>query len=77
MSSDPVGDFNMDLMADRANLRFQQSKATNPNFWYGPYTGLVARNAGYAFAGRLFANYSEANPDGILSTYMLRCTIPL
>ncbi|KAN0120082.1 Cloroperoxidase [Hyaloscypha variabilis] len=72
MSSDPVGDFNMDLMADRANLRFQQSKATNPNFWYGPYTGLVARNAGYAFAGRLFANYSEANPDGILTKEIIK-----
>jgi len=71
MSSDAVGDFNMDLMAERANSRFQRSIATNPNFYYGPYTGLVARNAGYIFAGRLFANYSQANPSGSLSTYML------
>jgi hypothetical protein len=53
MSSDPIGDFNMDPMAERANFHFQQTKATNPNFYCGPYTGLVARNAGYIFAGRL------------------------
>jgi hypothetical protein len=67
MSSDPIGDFNMDLMADRASMRFQQSIATNPYFYYGPYTGLIARNAGYMFAGRLFANHSQANPTGVLS----------
>jgi Peroxidase, family 2 len=69
VSSDPIGDFNMEVMADRANLRFQQTKATNPYFYYGPYTGLVARNAGYIFAGRLFANYSQAHPTGLLSMY--------
>lgn len=69
MSSGSIGDFSMEVMADRANFRFQQTKATNPYFYYGPYTGLVARNAGYIFAGRLFANYTQANPAGILSTY--------
>jgi hypothetical protein len=74
MSSDPIGDFNMDLMAERANFRFQQTKATNPNFYYGPYTGLVARNAGYVFARRLFANHSKAHLSGILSMNSLTMT---
>ena len=57
----------MDLMADRANIRFQQSIAEDPYFYYGPFTGTIARNAGYIFAGRLFANHSKENPVGVLS----------
>lgn len=41
--------------------------ATNPYCWYGPYTGLIARNAGVAFTLRLLANHSTENPGGILS----------
>lgn len=67
MSTDPVGDYNMDLMAERANIRFQQSISENPYFYYGPFTGTIARNAGYIFAGRLFANHSSENPAGVLS----------
>jgi hypothetical protein len=67
MSSSSTGDYNMDLMAERASIRFQESKATNPNFYFGPFTGLVARNAGYVFAGRMFANHSRENPSGVLS----------
>jgi hypothetical protein len=74
MASDPIGDFNMDLMAERANFRFQQTKATNPNFYHGPYTGLVAKNAGYIFAGRLFANHSKVHPSSILSMNSLTMT---
>jgi hypothetical protein len=61
------GDYNMDLFAKRASIRFKESVEGNPSFYFGPFTGLVARNAGYMFAGRMFANYSEANPNGILS----------
>lgn len=72
MSTTAEGDYNMDLMAARANFRFQDSKATDPNFYYGPFTGMIARNAGYIFAGRLFANHSIENPDGVLSMFSRR-----
>ena len=65
MSTD--GTFSMNLMAERAKNRMVQTKKTNPNFYYGPVTGLLARNAGYIFPGRLFRNYSEENPEGVLS----------
>lgn len=59
-------------MADigaRASKRFDESIATNPYFYYGPYTGMVARNAGYAFTGRLLSNHSMEYPlGGNLST---------
>lgn len=65
MSTD--GTFDMDLMAKRAKIRFDESVATNPDFYYGPVTGLIARNAGYMFSGRLFRNHSRENPEGVLS----------
>jgi hypothetical protein len=69
MSDDPIGDYNMSIIAERANIRFQESIATNANFYYGPLTGLMIRNAGYVFAGRFFANYSSEYPTGLLSMY--------
>ncbi|KAJ5095070.1 hypothetical protein N7532_007361 [Penicillium argentinense] len=70
MSTD--GTFDMDLMAKRAKIRFDQSVQTNPNFYYGPVTGLIARNAGYIFSGRLFRNHSHENPEGVLTKTIVR-----
>lgn len=61
------GDYNFELFTKRAGTRFHESVATNPNFYYGPFTGMVARNAGYLFACRMFANHSAENPTGLLS----------
>ncbi|KAJ5369184.1 uncharacterized protein N7496_008944 [Penicillium cataractarum] len=66
------GTFDMNLMAKRAKLRFEETIQTNPNFYYGPVTGLIARNAGYIFPGRLFRNHSRENPEGILTKSHLR-----
>lgn len=57
----------MDDIGKRAADRFADSIATNSLFYYGPYTGMVARNAGYAFAGRLLANHTVEHPEGLLS----------
>ncbi|RAO70416.1 uncharacterized protein BHQ10_006428 [Talaromyces amestolkiae] len=66
------GTFGMDLIAEFAKDRFYESIATNPNFYYGPVTGMIARNAGYMFTGRLFANYSTEYPDGVLTKEVLK-----
>lgn len=76
MSTD--GTFDMDIMAKRAKDRFEETIQTNPNFYYGPVTGLIARNAGYIFPGRLFRNHSHENPEGFLSKqipHMVRMSI--
>ena len=63
------GALSMVDIGDRAAKRFDDSVASNPLFYYGPYTGFVARNAGYAFSGRLLSNHSRENPrGGYLST---------
>ncbi|GIK00968.1 hypothetical protein Aspvir_004998 [Aspergillus viridinutans] len=70
MSTD--GTFSMDLMAERAKIRFEQSIQTNPEFYYGPFTGLIGRNAGHFFSGRLFRNHSRENPEGVLTKEIVR-----
>ncbi|KAL4911775.1 hypothetical protein BDW62DRAFT_217021 [Aspergillus aurantiobrunneus] len=66
------GTFTMDMMADRAALRFHQSKASNPDFYYGPVTGLFARNAGFVFPLRMFSNNSADQPEGVLTQEVAR-----
>ncbi|KAI0814188.1 Chloroperoxidase [Xylaria sp. FL0064] len=58
------GFITMDDLADRAVERFHESIATNPTFYYGPYTGTIARNAGYAFLGRFISNHTKEYPQG-------------
>ncbi|KAF2966492.1 heme-thiolate peroxidase [Xylaria multiplex] len=66
----------MDDLAGRAVERFHESIATNPTFYYGPYTGTIARNAGYAFMGRFLSNHTKEHPFGghlskkVLSTFL-------
>lgn len=58
------GALTMEDIGDRAAKRLSTSISTNPYFYYGPYTGFVARNAGYLFSGRLLSNHSEEYPSG-------------
>lgn len=54
----------MDDIGARAAKRFEESIAINPNFYYGPYTGMIARNSGYAFTGRILSNHTMEYPFG-------------
>ncbi|KAH8711867.1 Chloroperoxidase [Phaeosphaeriaceae sp. PMI808] len=65
--ADKNGVISMDLLADQAARRWEYSVANNPNFYYGPVSGMVSRNAGYFFLGRLLSNHSAEHPTGILT----------
>ncbi|KAH7397234.1 Chloroperoxidase [Pyrenochaeta sp. MPI-SDFR-AT-0127] len=65
--ADENGVISMDLLAEQAARRWEYSVSHNPNFYYGPITGMVSRNAGYFFLGRLLSNHTEEHPDGILT----------
>lgn len=60
-----------DIFAERASIRFKETVSTDPNFYYGPFTGFIARNAGYLFPNRLFANYSADRPEGVMSKLVI------
>jgi hypothetical protein len=70
--ADSNGVISMDLIAEQAARRFDHSVATNPNFYYGPVTGMVSRNAGILFLGRLLSNHTAEHPDGILTQDVFR-----
>lgn len=65
--ADSNGVISMDLLAEQAARRWEDSVSTNPDFYYGPITGMVSRNAGYLFLGRLLANHTSEHPEGILT----------
>ncbi|KAK5625313.1 hypothetical protein RRF57_001029 [Xylaria bambusicola] len=76
--ADDDGFITMDDLADRAVERFYESIATNPTFYYGPYTGTIARNAGYAFMGRFLSNHTKEHPlGGHLCMSLLHHLLPL
>jgi hypothetical protein len=59
--------FTFDVMAEFAARRFNESVETNPYFYYGPFTGMIARNAGFMFIERIFANHTANSTEGVLS----------
>lgn len=66
-----------DILAHRAAEKFNESINTNPNFYYGPFTGTIARNAGYFFAARLLANHTaETGAEGMMSKSTLNRIYP-
>ena len=68
---DAIGDgaYSFNDFAVRAAARFDDSKATNPEFYYGPLTGMVVRNAAFLFASRLLSNHTSEHPEGRMSKY--------
>lgn len=56
-----------DQVGARIAKRYEESMASNPHFYSGPYTGMIGRNAGYAFAIRLLSNHSTEHPLGQMS----------
>lgn len=65
--ADESGVISMDLLGEQAARRWDHSVSHNPDFYYGPVTGMVSRNAGYMFLGRLLSNHTTESPDGVLS----------
>lgn len=70
--ADENGVISMDLLAAQAVRRFESSVSENPAFYYGPVTGMVSRNAGYFFLGRLLSNHTMEHPDGVLTQDVFR-----
>jgi len=70
--ADENGVLSLDVLADQAARRLEDCIATNGNLYYGPITGMVSRNAGILFLGRLLANHTLEHPTGILTQEVFR-----
>lgn len=71
--ADDNGVISMELLADQAARRWEHSVSHNRNFYYGPITGMVSRNAGYLFLGRLLSNHTKNNAEGVLTQEVFKC----
>lgn len=47
--------------------RWDESKNTNPYFFYSPFAGILVSPAGFSFPKAMMANHSDEYPDGYLS----------
>ena len=70
--ADENGILSFDLLGDQAARRLKDCINFNANCWYGPVTGMVSRNAGIFFLGRLLANHTSEHPTGILTQEVFR-----
>ncbi|KAF2769284.1 Cloroperoxidase [Teratosphaeria nubilosa] len=70
--ADANGVISFDTTAKFAAKRFNDSVATNPYFYYGPFTGLAARNAGYMFAARVLANHTNDGNTAVMTQETLK-----
>nr|DAD54583.1 TPA_asm: putative aromatic peroxidase [Fusarium equiseti] len=71
MASDE-GTYDFDTFAERAKIRFHETIETNPDFYYGPFTGMIVRNAGYFFACRMLSNHTKGSHEDIMDQATLR-----
>ncbi|KAB8337271.1 hypothetical protein FH972_021572 [Carpinus fangiana] len=69
-AADP--NYNVAVFNQHHANQWDKSLATNPYFFYGPFTGIAVSTAGHAFAANLFANHSAESPDGLLNKEVLK-----
>lgn len=64
--------YDLPLLTDFRAKRFQQSIDRNPNFFYGPFSGVIVTPAAYTFIYRFMGNKSAEHPDGRLNGEVLK-----
>lgn len=72
--SSPLGPNGYDLttLTPFRAKRFQQSIENNPDFFNGPFTGVLVQPAAYTFIYRFMANKSAEYPEGYLDASTLK-----
>lgn len=67
-----TANYDLNVLADFRASRFQESISNNPNFFNGPFTGVVVQPAAYTFIYRFMSNKSAEYPEGILNQEVLK-----
>jgi hypothetical protein len=63
----PGGQVTLESLTAFRSDRFDAQIQNNPNFFNGPFSGLLVQPAAYTFIYRFMANHSAENPAGLLS----------
>lgn len=67
-----TANYNLDVLSEFRAARYKDSVSKNPNFFYGPFTGVAVSQAAYTFIYRFMANHTEESPEGILDQEVLK-----
>ncbi|MCJ1235939.1 hypothetical protein MMC14_003914 [Varicellaria rhodocarpa] len=70
--NDPVPNYDLDVLTQHRKYTFDQSKNTNPYFFYEPFAGVAVANAAHTFIPALMSNHSAEYPNGILDKETLK-----
>lgn len=68
----PANNYDLQLLTNFRAARFQQSIENNPDFFYGPISGVIVSPAAFTFIYRFMANKSAEYPDGRLDGDVLK-----
>jgi len=67
-----TANYNLDIMRQFRQKRFQESISKNPYFSYLPFGGNLVTQAAYTFIYRFMSNKSATYPEGILNKAVLK-----
>lgn len=67
-----VPNYNLDVLIQHRKYTFDDSKSTNPYFFFEPFAGVAVANAAHTFIPALMSNHSAEYPDGILDKETLK-----
>lgn len=67
-----VPNYDLDVLITHRQYTFDQSKSTNPYFYFAPFAGLAVANAAHTFVPALMSNHSAEYPNGILDKETLK-----
>lgn len=67
VNASPGGEVTLESLTAFRSQRIDTQIASNPNYFYGPFSGVLVQPAAYTFIYRFMANHSAENPAGKLS----------
>lgn len=67
-----TANYDLDVMLQERKLTFQRSVSENPDFFYGPFTGVEVSQAAHTFIYRFMSNKSAEYPEGRLDQETLK-----
>ncbi|WPH01539.1 Hypothetical protein R9X50_00438500 [Acrodontium crateriforme] len=67
-----TANYNLDVLRQFRHSRFDESIQKNPDYVFGPFTGMAVSQAAHTFIYRFMANKSAEYPEGILNKETLK-----
>ena len=67
-----VPNYDLNVLIKHRKYTFDDSKTTNPYFFFEPFAGVAVANAAHTFIPALMSNHSAEYPNGILDKETLK-----